>query len=263
MPEDVLADFLPLRQAAIIRRYALQYEGITGSGPHHYRSPAEIRTAVSAEIARRRIETELPPDERSHFCGRPRWTSGCPVRQWPPRAGSWRNKIFHQLVDTFGPLCSTCHLNEGCRIDHDHFTGDIRGLLCVNCNTRIDDCLHANSSECFAGEYLNQPPAFAMGLLYRPENTVKRFDRIRCHVLGFNIFDVNCWPSRNPAEWIWEPPPDESLRHLEQCKLREFRAEFANGRTVAPTQGNAQRIPREPKTVTALNGRDLSNDHQY
>jgi hypothetical protein len=238
MTEDVLVDFPALRQAAIIRRYVLaDTEPVVDRDGNRvavqrYRSPAEVR-AVVAETMDRHLDYGLARG----WCSFIRLRVSEPMRK--PADSGWRGRMFTEMAE-FGSQCWACQSNPACYIDHDHFTGDVRGLLCSECNLRIEDCLHPWGFECFASEYLNYRPAWWLALRYRPENKVKRFDRIRCHVLGFNMFDVSCWPSKNPAEWDWTPPPDDSLRHIDACVLRDFRADWGttDGRANR-AQGNA------------------------
>jgi len=37
------------------------------------------------------------------------------------------------------PSCDVCGSAENLRTDHDHATGELRGLLCASCNRRIPD----------------------------------------------------------------------------------------------------------------------------
>jgi hypothetical protein len=48
------------------------------------------------------------------------------------------------LVAALGQPCHACLIRPGASIDHDHFTGLVRGLLCLYCNTHIDGCLHVS-----------------------------------------------------------------------------------------------------------------------
>jgi hypothetical protein len=235
MTEDVLADFPPLRQAAIIRQYLVDGLFLHDDCVQRYRTPADIRIAVATEVAFRRHNAKRLSHYRSYSCHRERVRE--PSREHP--ASGWRGRMFTELSAAVGSQCWACGMNPACHIDHDHFTGDVRGLLCAECNPSIDGCLHPESSECFAAAYLNSPSSY-FGLKYRPENKVKRLDRVRCHVLGFNMFDVSCWPSKIPAQWNWSPPPDDSLRHIDASVLRKFRAEWGTaGEHVIRAQGNA------------------------
>ena len=85
---------------------------------------------------------------------------------WPGYQGGDNplGRLRARLVRRFGPLCSTCGEQWGTYVDHDHFTGVVRGLLCTGCNSHIDRCPHA--SGCAFADYLNQPPAARLGLRY-------------------------------------------------------------------------------------------------
>lgn len=226
---DVLNRFSPLRQAGIIRKYLVAE---TRCLPHQaepvpaqiYRSPGEIRVAVIDEINNNRSNWERLSAMNWFPCSPSTYPPAKVAR--PSKATSWRRRAFDELVTNLGPQCSACGLYVGSRIDHDHFTGDVRGLLCLHCNPVIDECLHPGSHECFAAKYLNSWPALGLGLKYPTEHLVKRLDRIRCHILGFNILDVRCWPSEVPAEWQWTAPPPGFLGHLGAVYLREFRNEW-------------------------------------
>lgn len=59
--------------------------------------------------------------------------------------------------------CAICHLtNPGGRrlaVDHCHDTGQVRALLCTNCNTAIGSLLHSPTLCRQAAEYLQQHDA--------------------------------------------------------------------------------------------------------
>ena len=89
-------------------------------------------------------------------------TQRCPefsTTLWPghenPRTRLGRIRI--ELGNRFGRMCQACGIDYGSRIDHDHRTGLVRGLLCRVCNTWIDTCLHIEN--CHWADYLNYPPA--------------------------------------------------------------------------------------------------------
>jgi hypothetical protein len=58
--------------------------------------------------------------------------------------------------------CAICHAPfEGTayRIDHDHTTGEVRGILCVSCNTGIGLLKDSPMVLRHAARYLTRPPA--------------------------------------------------------------------------------------------------------
>jgi hypothetical protein len=87
--------------------------------------------------------------------------------RWPGYQGrdNVLGRLRARLVREFGPRCSTCRELWGTHVDHDHFTGRVRGLLCGGCNTHVDGCPHAGG--CAFADYLNQPPAARLGLRYQ------------------------------------------------------------------------------------------------
>lgn len=92
----------------------------------------------------------------------------------------------------------------------DHFTGLVRGLLCRNCNSRVDWCVHV--SGCPWADYLNNPPAAHLQLIV-PNRRLSAGERDRIDYLGFNPFPPRgarcvdqCWFGdrfiRKVAIWV-------------------------------------------------------------
>jgi hypothetical protein len=115
-----------------------------------------------------------------------------PRSPWPGYQGGDNvlGRLRARLVRRFGPMCSTCGEQWGTHVDHDHFTGRVRGLLCAGCNGHVDGCVHAGG--CVFGDYLDDPPAARLNLRYprsarvepdpEPESRVAQ----KIAVLGFD-----------------------------------------------------------------------------
>ncbi|MBB6172212.1 hypothetical protein HNR23_002272 [Nocardiopsis mwathae] len=92
----------------------------------------------------------------------------CPARclvvwpMWLGGAGA-RGRARRALAEEFGPGCAACG-GPGEFVDHDPFTGLVRGLLCCHCNAWIDECPHV--AGCVWAGYLDHPPAVRLGLVY-------------------------------------------------------------------------------------------------
>lgn len=126
----------------------------------------------------------MPPRER------------CPVYvgpdQWPRFHGGKKGKLVVTLVGALGNHCHACGDVTGSFIDHDHFTGYVRGLLCKGCNHIVDMCPHP--SGCIYAGYLNDPPASLLRLKYSMDRTLKE-RRKRMAALGISSFD-ELWTRR-------------------------------------------------------------------
>jgi recombination endonuclease VII len=160
-----------------------------GEGVRCWRSPADIRDLIE------RCELESDPCRMSRSYGSAHVRPGTLKRR----------VIFDQLADKFGEYCVCCAMNPSAVIDHDHISGLVRGLVCLNCNTHADFCLHLRDADCHYARYLNNPPAVSLKLRYPDRKKFSRLARLQIQVLGFNPFDESEWPTRQPAEWNWSP----------------------------------------------------------
>lgn len=64
---------------------------------------------------------------------------------------------YNSLLSINGGICPICNRKPVAHVDHDHKTGEIRGMLCACCNTslgKFDDGALFDA----AIKYLSQPP---------------------------------------------------------------------------------------------------------
>jgi hypothetical protein len=111
---------------------------------------------------------------------------------WPRFHGGQKGKLVVALVTALGGDCHACGDPAGSFIDHDHFTGYVRGLLCKGCNHIVDMCPHP--SGCAYARYLNDPPASPLRLKYPMDRTLKERQK-RMDALGISSFD-ELWTRR-------------------------------------------------------------------
>lgn len=87
---------------------------------------------------------------KARDCDKPRTTSGeyCPAHYYRPRKRLYRYGLtvedFDRLLAEQGGRCRVCRTDTpggargpGWCVDHDHVTGQVRGVLCGNCNSGI------------------------------------------------------------------------------------------------------------------------------
>ncbi|KJK35829.1 hypothetical protein UK23_42580 [Lentzea aerocolonigenes] len=113
-----------------------------------------------------------------------------PGLHWPPQLDSTSpvGLVRAKVIAALGWSCGGCG-SRGEFIDHDHFTGMVRGLLCKHCNTHIDNCVHV--SGCPWADYLNDPPAASLQLRYPKADRAwtKPAALARIEYLGFDPFE--------------------------------------------------------------------------
>ncbi len=80
-----------------------------------------------ARATRRRNYLENPPTAAQRREGWLRWRYGISTAD------------YEALFQTQGGICAICQLSsaQALRVDHDHDTGQVRGLLCHNCNAML------------------------------------------------------------------------------------------------------------------------------
>ncbi|MFF5265446.1 endonuclease domain-containing protein [Actinomadura viridis] len=116
----------------------------------------------------------------------------CPINvrlgHWPRYLGEGApmRRLITTLMDALGPECHACGHNLGIYIDHDHFSGYVRGLVCPHCNAKLDTCPHP--SRCRWADYLNAPPAAPLRLRYPKISKSLTGHRNRIAYLGIDPF---------------------------------------------------------------------------
>lgn len=141
----------------------------------------------------------------------------CPL---PPRIGAWlpycggkspESRIRKTLIDTLGRACGICGVAPGITVDHDHFSGLVRGLLCIDCNGRVDWCPHLRN--CAFADYLNNAPAADLGMQYKGK--LRDYEnRARAAAIGATSIRQTSVVSG----WRWQAP--KSPCTLVQCHTR-------------------------------------------
>ncbi|MGV9567784.1 endonuclease domain-containing protein [Streptomyces sp. NPDC003480] len=111
---------------------------------------------------------------------------------WPPRPARTASirRLRAALVDALGADCHGCGLYPGAMVDHDHQTGQVRGLLCAFCNRVMEECPHLTG--CPRADYLLAPPAAGLNLVYPASQQWRPKESTRQRVieqLGFDPFE--------------------------------------------------------------------------
>jgi hypothetical protein len=72
---------------------------------------------------------------------------------------------YDRMLEAQGGVCAICREprpeERTLHVDHDHATGEIRGLLCFRCNNAIGDLRESAELACSLAEYLDRDDALA------------------------------------------------------------------------------------------------------
>lgn len=113
------------------------------------------------------------------------WLTDSSDRNWRPAWPLWMGdeapytRARWWFVERLGRGCAVCGGAGVGVMDHDPFTGWVRGMLCEDCNNHIDTCPHV--SGCRYADYLNDPPASHLkaeypGLGNKYQKTLERLE---------------------------------------------------------------------------------------
>jgi hypothetical protein len=87
-------------------------------------------------------------------------------------------------------LCAVCHRSDPEHVDHDHTTGEVRGMLCFNCNQALgnvrDDLVVLRSLIGYLQNFKNEPAP------------VIPYQEIRFVGLGIAFDPDGSWHRREP-----------------------------------------------------------------
>lgn len=147
-----------------------------------------------------------------------------------------RRERFYRLVNALGDACSCCGVCAGRVVDHNHFTGAVRGLLCLVCNNRVDQCIHPCSSDCRYARYLNDPPAKELELKY-PVRHRRRGQTISVH----RYLVSTCFAKLSGRQWILSCGSGKCQSSLD-FRLRSYNCKgIDNAETHPPTRPERRR----------------------
>ena len=115
---------------------------------------AKVRPAAARKELERRVELIRQENREKAKAERAR------IPEWQSRLRTYQltQEDIDGLIQVQEELCAICHLATPKVIDHDHSTGEVRGLLCSPCNLLLG-CAKDNPATLSAAiQYLAEPP---------------------------------------------------------------------------------------------------------
>ena len=73
------------------------------------------------------------------------------------------------MLEAQGGLCAVCRTAPAAHVDHDHGTGEVRELLCFNCNGGLDQFKDDPAVLRAAADYVERHRALPRSVSNRPE----------------------------------------------------------------------------------------------
>lgn len=142
-------------------RYHLRVDGrtlCTHKSPRRGQLPEPVGLQLVEDAP---VPSDLIPPGRRCLEGH---TPGCMWPGYSDPGGTPMQRLRARLGAVLGRACGGCRRAPAFAIDHDHRTGLVRGALCRNCNTDIEQCPHL--AGCPWATYLDNPPAARLNLTF-------------------------------------------------------------------------------------------------
>lgn len=120
-------------------------------------------------VCRRKVHLDKPGKREIHRAGTTRWrkANADQIREQNLRKYGLSISEYNQMRERQNYSCPICGLHESevqqgkakkyehaLHVDHNHTTGKVRGLLCINCNNLIGKAKESESILLSAVEYL-------------------------------------------------------------------------------------------------------------
>ena len=100
------------------------------------------------------------PPSATHLQGRAYWCIDCAASKDRTRRYGITDEEYAAMLEAQGGACAICRTDEwgsaGPNVDHDHATGEVRGLLCKPCNVGIGEMDDDPARLRAAAEYIEE-----------------------------------------------------------------------------------------------------------
>jgi hypothetical protein len=70
-------------------------------------------------------------------------------------------EVYEEILSRQGGVCAICGVDGSLQVDHDHELGDVRGLLCRDCNIGL-------------GHFLDRPELLRAAITYLKSHSLSR-----------------------------------------------------------------------------------------